>query len=192
MIGEQLLGYEMTSEIPVRQGNAHSTHAPHNVYKAWGSDRWLALEIHSDEQFSILAEVIGQPELADDLRFTRAASRKKNEAALDGIVESWTSQRDRDWAVNRLNEAGLAAAPSRESRDLFADPHLRARGAFVKYDHSELGERESIRVPWIMSNHPTPATPAPLLGEHNESVLGDLLQLDGAAITSLREKGIIM
>ncbi|HJN52560.1 MAG TPA: CoA transferase [Pseudomonadales bacterium] len=192
LIGEQLLGYEMTAEIPTRHGNAHPDYAPHNVYRAWGADRWLALEIHSDEEFSILAQVIGQPDLANDPRFTGAAARKENESELDTIIESWTRQRDRDWIVNSLNDAGLAAAPSREARDLFADAHLRQRGAFIKCDHPQLGELELIRVPWIMSDQPMPQLHAPLLGEHNEYVLGDLLKLDSTEIAELKQKGIIM
>lgn len=192
LIGEQLLGYEMTSEIPVRRGNTHPTYAPHNVYRAWGSDRWLALEIHSDEEFSTLGRVLELSDLSEDPRFTTAASRKKHETILDGIIESWTSQRDRDWIVSRLNEAGLAAAPSRESRDLYADPHLRQRGAFITSDHPEWGELELVRVPWIMGDQVMPNSHAPLLGEHNESVLADLLNLDSNELADLKNKGIIM
>lgn len=192
LIGEQLLGYAMTQEIPTRHGNAHPVYAPHNVYQAWGSDRWLALEIHSDDEFSILAQVIGQPEIAEDARFARAASRKRNEAALDEVIQNWTRERDRDWIVNKFNNAGLAAAPSRESRDLYADPHLRERGAFVNIEHPELGQLELVRAPWIIRDHPMPTNHAPLLGEHNEYVLGDLLQLSSNEIADLREKGIIL
>jgi crotonobetainyl-CoA:carnitine CoA-transferase CaiB-like acyl-CoA transferase len=192
LIGEQLLGFEMTGEIPGRYGNAHPVHAPHNVYKAWGADRWLALEIHSDEEFSILARTIGHPELVDDPRFRNAPDRKQNEAELDDIIQNWTRERDRDWIVNQLNQAGLAAAPSRESRDLYADPHLRQRGAFINIDHPELGALELIRAPWIISDHPMPRNHAPLLGEHNDYVLGDLLRLDSERIAELQKNGIIM
>ena len=182
----------MTQEIPTRHGNAHPVYAPHNVYPAWGSDRWLALEIHSDEEFSILTRVIEQPEMAEDPRFTKAAARKQNETALDEVIQDWTRQRDRDWIVNKFNDAGLIAAPSRESRDLYADPHLRERGAFVHIEHPVLGQLELVRAPWIISDHPMPHNHAPLLGEHNEYVLGDLLQLNRNEIADLRETGIIL
>ena len=102
--------------------------APHNVYQCWGVDRWLALEIHSDEEFVKLAQIITKPELASDPRFADMASRKKNEKELDQLIESWTKERDRDWMVGEFCKAGLMAAPSREGRDLYADEHLRARG----------------------------------------------------------------
>ena len=63
MIGEQLLGFVMSSKIPERMGNAHPDHAPHSVYQCWGVDRWLALEIHTDEEFSALVRIMGRPEL---------------------------------------------------------------------------------------------------------------------------------
>jgi len=192
IIGELLLGYEMNGQIPERMGNAHPAYAPHNVYRCWGVDRWLALEIHSDEEFADLMSVIGRPELARDSRFADMASRKRNEQELDGIIEKWTRVHDRDWMVSELCKAGLAAAPSRDARDLYADPHLRERGAFIKVDHPELGELELVGAPWKMSDAGMPTNHAPLLGEHNEYVLKDILGLNDAEITDLRDKDIIL
>jgi len=192
LIGELLLGYDMNSEIAERTGNAHPVYAPHNVYRCWGVDRWLALEIHSDEEFSIFATVLGKPELAADPRFIDMVSRKKNENELDSIIEEWTAARDRDWMVNRFCEAGLMAAPSRDARDLYADPHLKARGAFVTVNHPELGELELVGTPWQMSDYEMPVRHAPLLGEHNKYVLQDLLGLNESEINELRHKDVIM
>jgi crotonobetainyl-CoA:carnitine CoA-transferase CaiB-like acyl-CoA transferase len=192
IIGEALLGYEMTSEIPERMGNAHPTYAPHNVYRCWGVDRWLALEIHSDAEFATLAGVINQPELAEDPRFADPGSRKQHETELDQIIEAWTRARDRDWMVQEFCKTGLAAAPSRDARDLYADPHLRARGTIVPVNHPELGKIEMIQVPWKMSGGEIPMRHAPLLGEHNHYVLGELLGLDDEEMAELRHKEIIM
>ena len=192
VIGEQLLGYEMNGQIPERMGNAHPRYAPHNVYRCWGVDRWLALEAHSDDEFAALAEVIGQPELSRDPRFSDMASRKKNEKELDHLIEAWTRARDRDWMVAEFCEANLAAAPSRNARDLYADPHLRARGAFLKVDHPELGELELVGAPWKMSDAEMPARHAPLLGEHNEYVLRELLGLSEPEVSELRQNDIIL
>jgi crotonobetainyl-CoA:carnitine CoA-transferase CaiB-like acyl-CoA transferase len=192
IIGEVLLGYEMTSEIPERQGNLHPQYAPHNVYQCWGVDRWLALEIHSDEEFVILARVIGQPALAKDPRFATMVLRKKNEVELDRIIGGWIRMKDRDWVVNEFCKAGLMAAPSREGRDLYADPHLKARSAFAKINHPELGELELVAPPWRISNLTTPTGYAPLLGEHNQYVLGKLLGLSKEEIGELRKKEVIL
>jgi crotonobetainyl-CoA:carnitine CoA-transferase CaiB-like acyl-CoA transferase len=192
LIGEALLEYQMTGKIPVRIGNAHPYYAPHSVYKCWGVDRWLALEVHSDEEFATFAQVIGKPGLVEDPGFKDRASRKKNEKELDRIINDWTRQRDRDWMVNEFCKAGLAAAPSRNGRDLYADRHLRARGAFVTINHPEIGELELFAPPYKIEGIDTPPAHAPLLGEHNEYVLGELLGLSEQEIADLRDKDIIM
>jgi crotonobetainyl-CoA:carnitine CoA-transferase CaiB-like acyl-CoA transferase len=192
MMGEQLLGYLMTGVIPERMGNAHPEYAPHNVYQCWGVDRWLALECHTDEEFRILARVIGKPELTLDPRFAAMVDRKKNEKELDRIISEWTRQRDRDWMVTELVNAGLACAPSRDGKDIYADRHLQARNFFVTIDHPERGELVLAGPPWKVSGCQMPAIHAPLLGEHNELVFRELLHLTDAQLADLRRTGIIM
>jgi benzylsuccinate CoA-transferase BbsF subunit len=192
MVGDQLLAYEINSEIPERIGNTHPKYAPHNVYQCWGVDRWLALEVHSDEEFAAVAEIIGKPELKEDPRFADMASRKKNEEELNRIIEEWTRLRDRDWMANEFCRAGVAAAPSRDWRDLYADPHLRARNAFVTVNHPELGELEMVGAPWKISDYEMPTHSVPMLGEHNDYVLREILGLSEAEVAELRKKDIIM
>lgn len=192
LIGETLLGFEMTGRIQERMGNKHPVYCPHNVYKCWGLDRWLALEIHSDQEFKVLVELIGQSGLARDPKFADIRSRKQNEAELDRIIESWTSQRDRDWMVNEFCRAGLAATPSRESQDVYPDPHFRERDIFLQVNHPELELLEIIDCPWKISELKNPNRHAPLLGEHNDYVLKELLDLSIEEIKGLQEKEIVM
>jgi len=192
LIGEVLLGYTMTGRIQERMGNRHPLYCPHNVYRCWGVDRWLALEIHSDEEFAVLARLINRPDLIQDPRFADMASRKRHEKELDAIIEAYTSQRDRDWMVNEFCRAGLAAAPSREARDVYADPHFRKRKVFLQIEHPELGLLEIIDTPWKISGLSKPNRHAPLLGEHNDYVLKDLLGMSEEEILTLKEKEIIM
>jgi benzylsuccinate CoA-transferase BbsF subunit len=190
-IGEVLLDYEMNGRSPGRGGNADELIAPHSVYQCWGVNRWVAIVAETDEEFAALAEVIGQPELAADPRFADPASRKKNEAELDRIISGWTRARDRDLVANTLARAGIAAAPSRDAEDLFHDPHLRARGAFVEVDHPELGSRDFVGPPWKMSACEVEAQHAPLLGEHNDYVFRELLGMSEAEVAKLRRDGVI-
>jgi len=191
LIGEVLLDYQMTGRIPGRKGNSDDFMAPHNLYPCWGVDRWLAIAVETDEEFAALARVMEKPELADDPRFATAAARKRNEAELDAIISEWTRLRDRDLMARQLGEAGVAAAPSRDARDLMRDPHLRARGVFVELDHPETGPRDFVGLPWRMSGCQPALKRPPLLGEHNDYVFGQLLGLDEAEIARLKESGII-
>jgi crotonobetainyl-CoA:carnitine CoA-transferase CaiB-like acyl-CoA transferase len=192
LIGETLLDYAMTGRIQERMGNRHPVYCPHNVYQCWGVDRWLALEIHSDREFAVLAQLISRPALTEDPRFSNMALRKQNESELDRIIESWTSQRDRDWMVNELCRADLAASPSREARDVYADPHFRKRNVFLQIEHPEIGLLEIIDTPWKISGLSKLNRHAPLLGEHNDYVLKELLGLSEEEIKTLQEKEIIM
>lgn len=191
LIGEVLLDYQMTGRIPGRNGNSDELMVPHNVYPCWGVDRWLAIAVETDGQFAALCNVMETPELAGDPRFAEAGARKRNEAALDEIIAGWTRRQDRDYLAGRLCAAGVAAAPSRDAQDLFRDPHLRARGAFVAVDHPEGGTHDLVGLPWKMSGCEPVLKRAPLLGEHNEYVFGEVLGLEPAEIERLRREGVI-
>jgi benzylsuccinate CoA-transferase BbsF subunit len=192
LVGELLLAYQMTGQVPERMGNAHPSSAPHAVYRAWGVDRWVAIEVHDDASFARLGAAIGQPGLAGDPRFASRAARKANEDALDAILAGYVRRRDRDTVVATLEAAGVAAAPVRDGRDLYADRHLRERGAFVKVRHPELGELELVRAPWRLDAEPAPAKAAPLLGEDDDAILGELLGYGAAEITQLRSADVVL
>ena len=191
ILGEILLEYEMTGEIPERAGNARRGSAPHGVYRCWGVDRWLAIEVHSDEEFARLAATMGQPGLAEDSRFATAEARTRNEAELDAIVGAWTRERDRDWMARELLAAGVAAAPSRDARDLYADSHLRARGSFATVAHPEWGDLELVGPPFRIAGRDLSPRRAPLLGEHTDVVLADVLGLAADEIAACRSRGIV-
>jgi crotonobetainyl-CoA:carnitine CoA-transferase CaiB-like acyl-CoA transferase len=192
MLGEVLLEYQMTGRIPGRKGNRDDFMAPHNLYPCWGVDRWLAIAVETDEEFAALCEVMEKPELARDPRFTTAADRKRNETALDEIIAGWTRRQDRDFTAGRLAAAGVAAAPARDGQDVFRDPHLRERGAYVEVERPDgSGKYELVGLPWKMSDCEPELRRAPTLGEHNDYVFGDVLGLAPAEIERLRRDGVI-
>jgi crotonobetainyl-CoA:carnitine CoA-transferase CaiB-like acyl-CoA transferase len=192
LVGDLLLAHEMTGRVPERMGNADPASAPHGVYRAWGVDRWVAIEVHDDAAFARLAAAIEQPGLASDPRFATAPARKRNEAELDGVLSAWIRRRDRDAVVAQLEAAGVAAAPVRDGRDLYADRHLRDREAFVTVDHPELGQLELVRAPWQLDGEPAPASVAPLLGQHDDAILGELLGYGADEIAALRAADVVL
>ncbi|HVS63060.1 MAG TPA: CoA transferase [Thermoanaerobaculia bacterium] len=191
LLGELFLGYQLDGVVPERQGNTHPTIAPHSVYPAWGVDRWIAIEAHDDDEWSRLASAMGRAELAADSRFATAAERKRNEATLDAEIAAWTSRRDRDSMVATLLAAGVRAAPSRNARDLYADPHLAATGAFETVQHPELGPIDLVSPPWRIEGLEHPVAAAPRLGEHTVEVLSELLGVGPEELERLEREGVI-
>ena len=120
------------------------------------------------------------------------ADRKANETALDQIIGAWCATRER-WAIARtLAAAGVPAFPSMSMRDLLEDPHLNARGCFTHWQHPEVGQRTLMGAPWRFSNRPNGmGSHAPLLGQHTDAVLQEILGLDAEQRQRLRAEGVV-
>jgi len=173
-------------------GNRDPRWAPHNVYRCQGEDRWVAIAARSDGEWRNLCVAIGCPELGGDPRLADAAGRKRNEAELDGIVAAWCESRDRWEATGALQARGVPAFPCMNNRDVAENEHLRARGFLARLPHPEVGEREYIGIPWRLTRRPNGVRArAPLLGEHTDAVLRELLGLSPSELKALRERGAI-
>jgi len=192
VLPEGIMAQVMNGEQPARMGNRSFTMAPHGTFRAAGEDAWVSIACESDEEFATLCRVMEQPNLAADPRFVDLAARKQHEDALEAAITAWTRDRDR-WETTRLLQAaGVAAYPSMTSADLVHDPHLRERGIFVELEHSEVGVRTHVGIPWQMSGTPCAVqAPAPLLGQHTDEVLRDVLRMTDAQIAGLRERGVL-
>jgi benzylsuccinate CoA-transferase BbsF subunit len=193
LLPEGLMDYALNGTQPKRSGNHHVWMAPHNCYKAAGDDdKWVSIAVGTESEWRALCEVIGQPALASDPRFRDAASRKKNEDALDDIITRWTRTRDR-WDIAReLQRAGVAAFPSMSNKDLATNEHLRERGYLVEMEHPIVGQRIHTGIPWTMSGTPCRIRhTAPLRGADTDSVLHELLGYSADRIKNLREAGVL-
>ncbi len=152
----------------------------------------MTIACGSDGEWRALARAVGRAELGQDPRFATAADRKRNEDELDQILTDWTRERDK-WAITlALQEAGVAAFPSMNAKDLAEDRHLNERGFFARLQHVEVGARTHAGIPWRLVNSPNGVRlPAPLLGEHTDEVLRDLLGYSAEEIARLREAEIL-
>jgi crotonobetainyl-CoA:carnitine CoA-transferase CaiB-like acyl-CoA transferase len=191
MIGEQVLAYGITGREPERRGNRHSSMAPHGCYPCSGDDQWLTIACEGDSHFVALCGVIGKPELARDERFADVVSRYRNQDALDAVIAEWTRGRAKEDAAETLQAAGVAAMPVLRVPEVFADPHLRARGFYELVSHAVAGVWEMEGPHWRMSESPAHIrVPPPCFGEHNAYVFGELLALSEEEISELRRDGI--
>ncbi|MCS6802886.1 MAG: CoA transferase [Chloroflexota bacterium] len=192
MNGASLLDYTANGVVAQPSANRHPQRAPHGAYPARGNDRWVALACESDDEWRRLAAAIGQPELADDPRFATLAARKANEDALDAIIAGWTRQWTPREAAERLQAAGVPAAPANTVTDLLRDQHLLARRRYRRIDHPELGSTLVSEPGFLLTETPLlPRRHPVLLGEDTEAILRDLLGLDDEAIAMHYVEGVL-
>ena len=192
VLGEGVLAQTMTGTVPSRDGNRVPHMAPHDVFRAEGEDRWIAITVEDDAGWTRFAACIGRPELATDPRFATLAARKRNEDALTEIVTAWTSARTPEDATAALQAAGIPAFMSARNSDLAESPHLRERGYFVELEHPEVGRRVHAGVPWKMTtNESRVRKAAPCLGADTDQVLRDVCGYDDARIAALRAANVL-
>jgi len=192
MLGEGVLDYVMNGRVLSPVGNAHPRMVPHDNYRCAGDDAWVAIAVASEAEWRAFCQTTGHAEWADDPRFADAYRRRRHSAELDVLITTWTGQRTPYEVMEILQAAGVAAMPVMNLEDQFRDPHLRARDIHLESEHPKVGLEFLHGIPWRLSDTPGRIRrPAPLLGEHNQYVFGELLGLPDAEIQRLVEAGAI-
>ena len=182
----------MNGTQPERDGNHDPIMAPYNCFPCAGEDTWVSIACGTDEEWRALCQAIGWTQLILDTRLSTAAGRKQNEAEIEKLLTEWTSQRDR-WAVTEiLQAAGVAAFPAMSASDLAEDKNLQAHGAFSRLPHPEVGPRLHMGIPWLLTESPNGVqAPAPLLGQHTDEVMQDVLGYSAGEIAQLKEEKVL-
>lgn len=192
LVGEQVVGYEMNGRVPDRQGNRHEWMAPHGVYQCDGDDSWISIAVSSDEQWQRLCEAIGRADLAADPRLSVASGRLQHQDEVDAAISEWTRGQSHYKAMHDLQGRGVPAGAVLSPSELLSDPHLEARGFFMPLERDQIGAHPFPGPAFKLSRTPgTLRRPAPFLGEHNDYVLRELLNLSDATIADLQEKKVI-
>ena len=184
-----LLEYQLRGATPAPSGNRDPAHAPHDLYRAVGNDAWVALAVTSEQQWHALCATV--EELAP-LRQLDAARRRERTQEIDVAVAAWIADRSPEDAVTALASAGVPAASPADSRDLFDDPHLAARGFYEQVPQPEGAAMRLPGLPWRAGTHrDSTRTAAPALGGDTDEVLARVLALDTASIAQLRGEGTL-
>ena len=176
MLGPEWMAYHATREQPTRAANRAWNFAPHGVFRTRDEAGWCALAVGSDAEWAALCELMGRAELAADSRFASHEARKRNEDELDTHVAEFAAAFDRWELARRLQGVGIAAAPVENLEDTFErDPQLRDRTPRLRHPSAPEVEmpvdREAIQ---FAGYEPEPRR-GPILGEHNEWVVRELL-----------------
>ena len=187
-----ILEYAANQKIAHRMGNHHADAAPHGAYRCRGDDRWCAIAVFTDEEWQSFRKVVGDPTLTTNPKFDSLTARKENEEELDSLVNEWTINHSAEEVMSRMQAAGVAAGVVETNEDLLEhDPQLKHRRFFWELNHPEIGNYHGLGSAFVLSKAPCELRRAPLLGEHNEYVLKDILDLSDDEIAELVIEGVI-
>jgi crotonobetainyl-CoA:carnitine CoA-transferase CaiB-like acyl-CoA transferase len=189
---EQVVEFTAHGNLISRLGNRSRDAAPQGLYQCAGTERWLAISIATDEQWDLLKSALGEPDWAKDPALDTHEGRLLAHDVIDKHLEQWTGRHDSSAAAELLVSHGVPAADLADARVGSMHPQLSARGFFESLDHPLVGRHHVPAIPFkYRSVDKWYRSTAPTLGQHNASVLGDLLGLDAAAIAALTDKGVI-
>jgi crotonobetainyl-CoA:carnitine CoA-transferase CaiB-like acyl-CoA transferase len=192
VIGEAFMHHVMNGEQPERKGNRSDRMSPQGQFMAAGDDAWVSIVCTDDADWGKLCEVMGKPDLAADPRFRTLADRKANEDELEMLIMEWTLQHDPFEATEMLQAAGIAAYPPLSNKQVLSNEHMEGHGFFVEKEHLEVGALRHAGIPWRMSETPCEVrSAAPVLGQDNEYVFGELLGFSSGQIADLASRGVI-
>lgn len=186
-----MLSWHQTGASP-RTGNKHAAMgvAPYDVYQC--SDGHVALISVTNRHWRSVLEVIGREDLLTDPRFRHNTDRAAHMGAVDELVEEWTRQRSREEVASLLGAAGVPIAVVRNVEEVVKDQHLIERQFLQWVNHPTLGEIPLPHSP--LRFHGSTLRELDLfhaIGEDNESVYGEFLDLTAAEIEALRERGVV-
>jgi len=193
--------HQMTGRPAERVGNGSpsGTSAPSGLYpcRGGGPNDYLFIYtardvVSGNRQWRGLLETIGRTDALDDRRLATPEARFENSDLVDALISEWTRHHDKREAMELLNEAGVPAGAVFDSGDLLGDPTLFESGMLNYVEHPVRGRVVLPGWPVQMSGSMRPEiTSPPLLGEHTEEVLSEVLQLTPDMVADLRSGGIV-
>ncbi len=190
-IGDRFLQQYLSGKDPTPLGNSSVDLAPHGCYPCIGEDRWIVIAIENDNQWTRLAEIVGEDWVTDD-KFSHKNERLKHAEEIDEHLCVWTATFEVDELESLLRDAGLSVSRVMTGDDFAADEELNQSGIFPAISHPTAGLRQYTGTPMVLKGlgrHPTRRPP--LLGEHTESVLYDILKISPERMDFLHMKKII-
>ena len=136
-----------------------------------------------------LAERVGGAALAKDPRFDNINVRRKNQGEMWRLLEEFAADYTKRELMGIFNELDVPCGPIMSTADLVNDDHVRLREMIVELDHPERGKWFNLGCPIKLSESPVEARRSPLLGEHTEEILEEVLDYGADEIARLRKAG---
>jgi formyl-CoA transferase len=175
-----------------RSGNASGGGQPGAALKCKpGGQNDYVYVIIQPPVWAALAKIIGRPELVDDPDYATPEARLERLGAVWGYVEEWTQQHTKHDVLDMLNDVDVPCGPILDMKDLINDEGLNARGMIVDVEHAERGVFKTVGCPIVLSDSPVTVETSPLLGEHTEEVLEQVMGYKKEEVEQLRGEGVV-
>jgi formyl-CoA transferase len=190
MLASVVTEYDKAGFIRERTGAILPNVAPSNVYRT--RDALVLIAANQDTVFQRLAAAMGQPNLAMDPRYASHGARGANQRELDALVEAWTQEMTTKEVLDLMDQHGVPAGLIYRAPEMLDDPHFKAREAIVSVPHPDFGELRMQNVAPKLSATPGGIrSPSPALGQHNDEIYLQLLEIDRDRYEQLKAQRVI-
>ena len=192
MLANMGSNYLNSGKPPKRWGNAHPNIVPYQTFAC--SDGYIIVATGNDGQYQKFVEVGGRGDLAFHERYATNPLRVKNRDELVPLLAAMVLAQSRDFWIDKLEAVGVPCGPINNLDDVYKNPQVLARELVMEVPHPTAGKVKLVRSPMRMSGAPADdasTLPPPLLGQHTDEVLRDLLGHSEADIATLRNQGVL-
>ena len=166
--------YLTTGAVPPRLGHRHRMSAPSQLFQT-GDGRYVAISTGNDNLYRRTMVGLGLERYVADPRFAKYAIRKANEDQLLEVMLPAILALTAEELEAKMVAAGVPCAQMNNYAQVFADPHVKARGMVVEFEHPRVGKIRTVRNPVLADKDgPTITRHAPDLGEHTAEILREL------------------
>jgi len=183
----------ITHKPAERRGNRLGGGAVGDIFKCapGGPNDYVYMLCTTPEMWQALCAAIGRPDVPEDPRFKDRKERQEYIEELTQIIEEWTGKRTKHEVMQIMGEAGVPCGKILDSVELLNDPHMKERGMVVTIDHPVRGKFTMPGCPVRLEDSPAEVKSAPLLGQHNLEIYGEMLGLKGGDLEQLKQQGVI-
>jgi crotonobetainyl-CoA:carnitine CoA-transferase CaiB-like acyl-CoA transferase len=191
-IGEYLAAFDANGHGPQVKGNARDDELIHLAVPTAGDDEWLVVACTDESEWHGLCTVLNRTDWAADEQLSTPGGRAARLAEIEASLRDWAGHVNKHSASGALQAHGVRAAPVANGRDLAEDPHMWARGFFVRLAHPDAGTYWYPGLPYHLNRTPgLIRTAAPRFGFDSWQVLAEYGGLNQAVISQLTADGVI-
>ena len=186
-----VVAYDKLGIIRSRNGSHYMNIAPAGHFKT-KDGCWVAIEAPTDKFFERLSRVIGREDLPNDPQYQDMKGRVENADMLHALIAKWVGGYNLDEVVEIMVNAGVPVSPINNVKDIFNDPHYKARRAIIEVEDPVMGPVKVQGVfPRFSSMPEYIIKGAPMLGQHNHEIYTEVLGYSVEEMAGLKTKGII-